>query len=45
MSGLMLEEMEVDGEITTTEAIIEPLERVIGGIKDDPAQRVCKFAH
>ncbi len=42
---LTLEEMEVAGEITTTDAIIEPLKQILDGVKENEAQRVCKFAH
>ena len=42
---MTLEEMEAAGEITTTDAIYEPLNKIMGGIKENEAQRVCKFAH
>ena len=34
---LTLEQMEADREITTTEAIIEPLQQVMDGIKEKAA--------
>ena len=42
---LMLEQMEADGEIVTTDAIYEPLKEVLDGISANEAERVCKFAH
>ncbi len=34
---LTLEQMEADGEITTTEAIMEPLKKVMDGIMENAA--------
>ena len=42
---LTLEEMEVAGEITTTDAIYEPLKKIMSVVTEDESQRVCKFAH
>ena len=42
---LVLEEMEADGEIVTTDAIYEPLKQVIDGISENEAERVSRFAH
>ena len=42
---VMLEQMEGAGEITTTDAIYDPLKKIIAGMKEDESQRVCKFAH
>ena len=42
---LILEQMEADREIVTTDAILEPLTKVVAGISANEAERVCKFAH
>ena len=42
---MMLELMEDEGEIVTTDAIYEPLKKVMAGIAEKEAERVCKFAH
>ena len=42
---LMLEEMEADGAIVTTDAIFEPLKKVVVGVAAKESERVCKFAH
>ena len=42
---LTLEDMECKGEIVTTDEIFSPLRKVMAGITENEAERVCRFAH
>ena len=42
---MTLEQMEVEGKITTTEAIEKPLKQILASIDENESERVSKFAH